>query len=99
MSMAGASSTSRTAAKARTAARPSSCTSPMREADLPPERIEHGYDNRDFPWAGVTFGERCVVRAQLPDYPIRRIRTGQFVHVREELRLRNLWKGEADIGG
>ena len=73
---------------------------PMREADLPPERIEHGYDNLDFHQAGVTFGERCVVRWQLPDYPIRRIRTGQYVEVRdgEELRLRNLWEGEADLG-
>ena len=74
---------------------------PMREADLPPERVEHGYDNLDFHQAGVTFGERCVVRWQLPDYPIRRIRTGQYVAVRdgEKLRLRNLWEGEADIGG
>ena len=73
---------------------------PMREADLPPERIEHGYDNLDFHQVGVTFGERCVVRWQLPDYPIRRIRTGQYVEVRdgEELRLRNLWEGEADLG-
>ena len=74
---------------------------PMREADMPPERIEHGYDNLDFHQAGVTFGERCVVRWQLPDYPIRRIRTGQYVAVRngEELLVRNLWEGEADIDG
>ena len=73
---------------------------PMREADLPPERIEHGYDNLDFHQAGVTFGERCVVRWRLPDYPIRRIRTGQYAAVQdgEELRLRNLWEGEAAIG-
>ena len=74
---------------------------PMREADLPPERIEHGYANLDFHQAGVTFGERCVVRWQLPDYPIRRIRTGQYVAVRdgEEVHVHNLWEGEADIGG
>ena len=74
---------------------------PMREADLPPERIGHGYDNLDFQQAGATFGERCVVRWQLPDYPIRRIRTGQYIEARdgEELLLRNLWEGEADIGG
>ena len=73
---------------------------PMREADLPPERIEHGYDHLVFHQAGVTFGERCVVRWQLPDYPIRRIRTGQYVQVRDndEPRLRRLWEGEADIG-
>ena len=74
---------------------------PMREADLPPERIRHGYDNLDFHQAGVAFGERCVVRWHLPDYPVRRIRTGQYVHVRdgEELRLRNIWEGEAEIDG
>ena len=74
---------------------------PMREADLPPERIEHGYDNLDFYRAGVTLGERCVVRWRLPDYPIRRIRTGQYAAVRdgEELFPRRLWEGEADIGG
>ena len=72
---------------------------PVREADLPPERIEHGFDNLDFHQAGVAFGERCVVRWQLPDYPIRRIRTGQYVldHDGEELLVRNLWEGEADI--
>ena len=74
---------------------------PMREADLPQDRIEHGYDNLDFHQAGVTFGERCVVRWRLPDYPIRRIRTGQYVAVQaeQETRLRNVWEGEADIGG
>ena len=74
---------------------------PAREADLPANRREHGFDNRDFHEAGVTLGERCVVRWQLPDYPIRRIRTGQYVEVRqgEEQLLHNLWEGEADIGG
>ena len=74
---------------------------PMREADMPPERIEHGYDNLDFHQAGVTFGERCVIRWQLPDYPIRRIRTGQYVVVRdgEEVHVHNLWEGEAEIDG
>ena len=77
---------------------------PMREADLPPERTSTGYDNLDFYQAGVTLGERCVVRWRLPDYPIRRIRTGQYVQVHdgsdgEQLLLRNLWEGEADIGG
>ena len=73
---------------------------PVRGADLPPERIEHGYDNLDFLQAGVTIGERCVVRWQLPDYPIRHIRTGQYVVVRdgEEVLLSRVWEGEADIG-
>ena len=74
---------------------------PLREADLPADRREHGYDNLDFHQAGVTFGERCVVRWQLPDYPIRRIRTGQYMldHDGEELLVRNLWEGEAEIDG
>ena len=73
---------------------------PMREADLPPARIEHGYDNLDFFQVGATVGERCVVRWHLPDYPIGRIRTGQYVAARDgELHLPRLWEGEADIGG
>ena len=73
---------------------------PMHEGDLPADRREAGYDNLDFHEAGVTLGERCVVRWQLPEYPIRRIRTGQYVAVRdgEELLLHDLWEGEADIG-
>ena len=73
---------------------------PVREADLPPERIEHGFDNLDFHQAGVAVGERCVVRWQLPDYPIRHIRTGQYVVVRdgEDVLLPRLWEGGADIG-
>ena len=74
---------------------------PAHEADLPADRREHGYDNLDFRQVGVAFGERCVVRWHLPDYPIRRIRTGQYVEVRDEgeLLLQNLWEGEADIAG
>ena len=74
---------------------------PMREADMPPERIEHGYDNLDFFQVGATVGERCVVRWQLPDYPIRHIRTGQYVVVQdgEDVLLPRLWEGESPIGG
>ena len=74
---------------------------PVREADLPADRIEHGFANHDFNQAGVTLGERCVVRWQLPDYPIRHIRTGQYVKVQaaEDVRYAKLWEGEADLGG
>ena len=74
---------------------------PMRAADLPPERVEHGYDNLDFYQVGATVGERCVVRWQLPEYPIRHIRTGQYMVVRdgEDVLLPRLWEGEAAIGG
>ena len=72
---------------------------PPREADLPADWREQGYDNLDSHQAGVTFGERCVVRWLLPDYPIRRIRTGRFVAVSgrgdgEQLLLHRLWEGE-----
>ena len=74
---------------------------PVRATDLPQERLEHGYENLDFHQVGVTVGERCVVRWQLPDYPIRHIRTGQYVGVRDgkEVRDANIWEGEAAIGG
>ena len=74
---------------------------PVSETDLPQERLEHGYDNLDFHQVGVTVGDRCVVRWHLPDYPIRHIRTGQYVGVRdgEEVRDANIWEGEAAIGG
>ena len=74
---------------------------PVSETDLPQERLEHGYENLDFHQVGVTVGERCVVRWQLPDYPIRHIRTGQYVGARdgEEVRDANIWEGEAAIGG
>ena len=74
---------------------------PMFEADLPSQRIEDGFDNLDFFQASATVGERCIVRWQLPDYPIRHIRTGQYMVVRdgEDVLLPRLWEGEADIGG
>ena len=77
---------------------------PGREGYLSEDRIEYGFNNHGFKQAGVTLGERCVVRWNLPDYPIRRIRTGQYVIVRaeedgEEVRYANFWEGEADIGG
>ena len=73
---------------------------PLHEADLPPERIEHGYDNWDFFQAAVTVGERCVVRWSLPEYPIGRIVTGQYEFLdADRTALRALWEGEANIGG
>ena len=74
---------------------------PVREGYLPADRIEYGFNNHGFKQVGVTLGERCVVRWRLPDYPIRHIRTGQYVRVQdgEEVRYANIWEGEADIGG
>ena len=54
---------------------------PANPADLPEDRRESGFDNRDFRFAerGARIGDMCVVERELPDYEIERIRTGQFV--------------------
>ena len=54
---------------------------PADDSDLPPERRGAGFDNRDFSFtqSGALTGGRCVAIAPLPDYPVDRIRTGQFV--------------------
>ena len=53
--------------------------------DLPDHRRRYGYDNLDFHYenqcvniAALAFGGRCIAEHPLPDYPIARIRTGQF---------------------
>ena len=53
---------------------------PEDEGDLPLERQERGFDNRDFFFTerGVITGGRCVAIAPLPDYPVALVRTGQF---------------------
>lgn len=54
---------------------------PSDHADLPPERRAYGFANLDFafPRYGVNLDGKCVIIADLPDYPISRVRTGQFV--------------------
>ena len=63
---------------------------PADPADLPADRRELGFDNRDFLilrkgvsegvfTPAVFFDGKCVIRQPLPDYPIARISTGQFV--------------------
>ena len=49
--------------------------------DLPADRRELGFANLDFQFAkhGARIGDMCVAERELPDYPIERIRTGQFV--------------------
>ena len=49
--------------------------------DLPADRRRYAFDNLDFHYAGnaaLTFGGMCIARRSLPDWPIARIRTGQF---------------------
>ena len=47
--------------------------------DLPADRREHGFENRDF-WLNrhaAFFDGKCIRRRPLPNYPIANIRTGQ----------------------
>ena len=53
---------------------------PVDVGDLPEPRRRYGFENRNFSRAGLAIGgQQCAVRQWLPEYPIRRIRTGQFV--------------------
>ena len=63
---------------------------PLDARDLPAERREAGFDNLDFALAdrGGRFGGRCLATAELPDYGIARVRTGQFAGGER------LWDGE-----
>ena len=53
-------------------------------ADLPADRRQYGFDNLDFHYANhgsmgaLVFSAKCLAKRPLPDYPIARIRTGQF---------------------
>ncbi len=49
-------------------------------ADLPAGRRRYGYDNRDFVFLerGRWSDDKCWTTVVLPDYPLARIRTGQF---------------------
>ena len=81
---------------------------PVDPADLPGDSRRYGFDNRDFiptdtapgwPWPSwERRGKGCAVAAPLPDYPIRRVRTGQIVHDGGG-GWRKLWEGEIDLAG
>lgn len=53
---------------------------PEDPADLPPDRRPHGFENRDFafPEYGSLLADACLALVPLPDYPLIRLRTGQF---------------------
>ena len=64
--------------------------------DLPADRRRHGFDNLDFHYEGSTalaFGGKCIAKRPLPDYPIARIRTGQFTP--DDGRI---WQAEFPVG-
>ena len=69
---------------------------PVDVVDLPPERRELGHAalNFDFAPDGVIFGGKCMIRRELPSYPIDKIATGQ-----DAPGGGRLWAGEAAVGG
>ncbi len=69
---------------------------PADAADLPAYRKQYGFDNLDFPYGGFgtpVLGGRCIAKRPLPDYPIVRIRTGQFTPADGPI-----WMAEFPIG-
>lgn len=72
---------------------------PVEKERLPPHRRQWGFDNlsfrfRDHAWS---LGEPCVAGARLPDYPVRRIVTGQFR--RSEFGFEEVWRVEIPFAG
>ncbi len=66
---------------------------PANADDLPANRGEFGFENRDF-WISEHFGffaGKCAHRHILPDYPIARVRTGQIVEGKE------IWRADVDL--
>ncbi len=67
--------------------------------DLPAHRRQYGFDNLDFDYYGhgslpaLGLGGRCIAKRALPDYPIVRIRTGQFTPDDGQL-----WMAEFPVG-
>ena len=54
---------------------------PADRDDLPDNRQQYEFDNLDFNFAqaGLISEGKCIARVLLPDYPITRIRTGQYI--------------------
>ncbi len=67
---------------------------PMQKADLPGHRQPFAYDNLDFSFGERAFrlDGRCIAARGLPDYPVARIRTGQWIPGKGQI-----WKGEATL--
>ena len=64
--------------------------------DLPARRRSSGFDNLDFHYGGtaaLAFGRKCIAERPLPDYPIVRIRTGQFTPDGDQI-----WRVEFPVG-
>ena len=70
---------------------------PVDKDTLPPDRVQYGFDNLDFHYLGAQsrhFG--CRIMRRLPDYAIRRVRTGQYVKD-DQGNPAALWEGEFHI--
>ncbi len=64
--------------------------------DLPADRRQYGFDNTHFRYgkhAALAFSDRCIMKRSLPDYPIARIRTGQFTPEGDQI-----WMAEFPVG-
>ena len=59
--------------------------------DLPAERQEYGFAQRGFEFVrrGIHFDGKCLAAVALPDYPIKEMRTGQYVQGQG-----NLWSAQ-----
>ena len=72
---------------------------PVNENDLPVGFRQHGFQNLDFGFRknGIRQGGgRCIAIAQLPDYDIARISTGQYIR-RADGSFEHLWEGGARL--
>ena len=69
---------------------------PVDEIDLPVESGQRGFQNLDFSFRknGIRQSEdRCIAAAQLPDYDIARISTGQYTQPSDG-PTQHIWEGE-----
>jgi len=68
---------------------------PVDLADMPDDRRELGHASLNFDFApdGIIFAGKCMIRRELPGYPISKIETGQWIPGGERL-----WTGAADLG-
>ena len=74
---------------------------PTRQSDVEPNRrarnLTHNSLNFDFPTYGATLdGDKCAIIRRLPDYPINRIQTGQWIPDKGELWIAQIQIGETE---